>query len=675
MKKILFLIVFCSVFTVSAQTQRKVLLLDLTNINSETNSSRFYSGEFILNNISVPYDVASDFTNLQDYPVVVTASRIKIGVLSTTQIAQIINYVNDGGVLISSAIQEPELYATFGISASTSNNALFELTFDTDNYPTIFEYINDDFEKTISLGRASNGTTFFTKEYTVDDGEVLGVYENNKPGLIHNSFGLGHAYAFGPDFRDVVYRNLMGLDIGAQRTYSNGFEPTTDVVFMIIRNMIRKHIPNTIYPHTMPSDVNGVVLVTHDIDSKTGYDLMYTYSQYEMDRGFSAQYNATTNYFIPSWSSYYPSAFTSVDNLIAQGHKVSSHSVGHFPDFGSFDLGVLGNNESNYFPVYDNGVTVGGTVLGELEFSKDLLGYNSAINIRTFRSGHLVFPDSLVLGLQMLGYEFNSSQSANDVLTNFPYEQMELTKFTTVKSSVLEIPMTISDVFKDDPISEDNYLEKVAIWGAVTRQNSDNHSPVTLLIHPNRDYKLAGLIRFISHLPWGTIPYNFEDYGDFWRSRQQLDFTTVLTGNVLDVNFSGPLPSDMSFLAETDPSVQINFYNSNNQPVTFLSRTWNATQTLYFQSAIVGVSVVNHSFKELQAYPNPTTNQFYVDVSELRGETYRFRLFDCQGNETVAISGNTEPLLNYSLQNLPTGLYYYVIESKTKSFSGKVVKN
>ena len=674
MKKVLFLIVFCSVFTLGAQTQRKVLLLDLTSINAETNSSRFYSGEYILNNIRVPYDVETDFNNLQDYPVVITASRIKVGVLSTTQIAQITNYVNNGGVLISSAIQEPELFATFGISASTSNNALFELTFDTDNYPAIFEYINDDLEKTISLGRASNGTTFFTKEYTMDNGEVLGEYENNQPGLIHNSFGLGHAYAFGPDFRDIVYRNLMGLDIGAQRIYSNGFEPTTDVVYMIVRNIIRKHIPNTIYPHTMPSDISGVVLITHDIDSKSGYDLMHTFSQYEMDRGFSAQYNATANYFVPSWNSYYPSAFTSVDNLIAQGHKVSSHSVGHFPDFGNFDLGTLGNDESNYAPVYANGVTVGGTVLGELEFSKDLLSYNPANNIRSFRSGHLVFPDSLVLGLQMLGYEYNSSQSANDILTNFPFEQMELTKFTTGKASVLEVPMTISDVFKDSPINENNYLEKVAVWGAVARQNSDNHAPVTLLIHPNRDYKLAGLIRFISHLPLGTIPFNLEDYADFWKGRQNLQFTTTLTGNVLDVHFSSALPSEMSFLMDTNPNIQLNFTDLNNQPVTFLSRSWNTTQTLYFQSAKVGVTEVNKSMNELHAYPNPTTNQFYVDVTVLQGESYKFRLFDCLGNETVNISG-TDPILEYSLQNLPTGMYFYMIESKFKSFSGKVVKN
>ncbi len=674
MKRLLIPVFIITSLVLTAQNNRRVLLLDLTAINSETNNSRFFAVEYILNNIKVPYDVGTDFNNLADYPVVIASSRIKESVLSPTQILGLNDYVDGGGVLITSSLREPSLFSTFGISSSNSTNTVFEITFDTDSDPRLFEYINDDLEKTISLGKASKGTTFYSRQYTATTGDVMGRFENNQAAFIRNSFGLGHTYVLGPDFKDLVYRNLMGLDISAHRTYSNGFEPTTDVIFMLLRNIIRKHIPYTIYPHTVPSDAKSVVLITHDIDSKTAYDTMHVFSQYEKNRGFSAQYNATAKYFVSSWNSYYSPAINALENVYMQGHKVSSHSVGHFPDFADFDLGNVGNNNNNYAPLHTGGVTTGGTVLGELEFSADLLKINPGINIRTFRAGHLAFPDSLVFALQILGYEFNSTHSANDILTNFPYEQMVTKKFTSVKSNVLEIPMTISDVFPVDPMISSNYLQKVANWGIVTRQYADNHAPVNLLIHPNRIYKLHAQMKYISDLPFGVVPYNFEDYGDFWKARQNLEYSTTFSNNVLEVHFTTALDNEISFLADWQQGIQVNFYDMNNQQVTMFHKSWNETQTIFYQNELVGMENNYPMNNGVSVFPNPTTSTVTIDLRVLNGEPFDLILYDIQGTKIVEKRNENQSTLNVSLTELSAGIYFYIIQSERNSFIGKIVK-
>src|SRR5690606_8110482 len=157
-------------------------------------------------------------------------------------------------------------------------------------------------------------------------------------------------------------------------------------------------------------------------------------------------------------------------------HVLGSHSVGHFPDFADetlFPLGNLGNDADNYTPYYSSGSTSGGSVLGELEVSKNLLENDHNVEIRSFRPGHLAYNDSLALALEMLDYQFSSSVSATSVLTSFPFYAVKVRTFDGVESSVLEIPMTISDVFDD--ISAENYSEKVDIWLDATLKYNSNH--------------------------------------------------------------------------------------------------------------------------------------------------------------------------------------------------------
>jgi len=130
----------------------------------------------------------------------------------------------------------------------------------------------------------------------------------------------------------------------------------------ILRNIIRKHIPFSVYKHSSPLNSGNVVIVTHDIDSQTAIDTMQAFSDYEASKNISAQYNLTTKYVSDAWfSAIYIGAWPEIHSLLSGGHILASHSVGHFPDFDNetiFPYGSLGNTPGSYQPFYSSGITL-----------------------------------------------------------------------------------------------------------------------------------------------------------------------------------------------------------------------------------------------------------------------------------------------------------------------------
>lgn len=674
MKRLLFLCLLLT-FTTLSQTDRKVLLLDMTKTNNETNLSRFYAVEDLLDFIKVPYDTSSDLGVLQNYPVVVTASRFTSGSLNAGQISMIENYVQNGGVLISSSLRETGLFPAFGITSSNSNDSLFFVNFDTLSEPSLFQYINDSLEVQVSLGRPSSYPNFFTREYSAQTGaQILGTYENGSPALLKNGFGNGFTYLLGPDFRDVIYRNRINADVNAHRTYSNGFEPTTDVFMFLIRNIIREHIPHTIYPHTVPGNAHAVLFLTHDVDSRTAIDTMHFFSSYEKQLGVETHYNITCRYLSDTWmTNFYIGATSEINQLKTDGHKLASHSVGHFPDFADFVFGNLGNTTANYSPYYGSGFTSGGSVLGELEVSRDLLEGDFNVDIKSFRAGHLAFPDSLVIGLDTLGYMFNSTYSANDILTSFPYYAFRQQKFTTYRSPVLEIPMTISDVFSNGGFTVGNYPQRVTTWLNASLKYRENHAPINLLIHPNRQFKLTAQQDFLNALPNDVVPFSFEGYGAFWKERNDLSYTTQWLNDTLYVHFSSVPNPEISFLLDFDGLDTILFFDGNGQALSYDWQQWNGRQRLYFQSELVGENEIKQDENKLVLYPNPA--QDYLNIMGPNDfQTMRIKIHDISGRlvfNRVVLSHN----YRLALDEFNAGVYLLSIQNGDTVYTKKWIKD
>ncbi len=588
----------------SLNAQRvQVGLMDLTIKNSETNYSRIRSCRHLLQVSGVPYRESNVLDSLLQYPVLMLSPVVLSATFTSSEKAKLIQYVQEGGVLIASSMRDPALYGLFGVSTYTTHTDLKRMYWHNTQEPDYFHRIDDPLETTISLADSTESfsSAFNIRSYTAaGDAEVLAHYENNLAAVIHHEYGEGHTFLLGLDLRDVVMRNLINSDLNAHRTYSNGFEPTTDTFIFFITNIIRKHAEHTVRVHTCPDCESGVVMVTHDIDSRTAMDSMSIFADYEQEYGIHSMYNITTRYFADSWmTAFYPISLDKVEYVKSKGQKLASHSVGHFPDYynaTTFPLSTLGNTQQGYQPRYYNGVTTGGNVYGEVEVSKYLLESNHNVQVRSFRAGHLAFNPRLPKALEDLGYQFNSTFSANDVLTNFPFFDIDELKFSGAQTNVLEIPMTISDASASIPFNEENYSSYAQNWIHITQKNLANNAPTVLLIHPNRGYKLLAEQQFVNGLG-ADLKYMFlDDFGDYWRSRLQVQIETELSNDTLYITWNNFSPDQSLSLVidEVEELDAVRFFDGQGQEMIAdaVNVDFGETRFCHFQY-IQGVEVCN----------------------------------------------------------------------------------
>lgn len=664
-----------------SQEERRVAILNMSSILEETNDSRLYAATHLMDLVGIPYDVLDSLDNAFNYPVIITATSIRENAFTTPQINLISEWVNNGGVLITSGLRDQRFNDICGINDITSTNLSHQITWDTVNYPMYFDQIDDELEVTISLGREPS-PIFVTRYYTVASGVVLGKYEDNTCALVYNEYGLGHVYTFGPDLRDVIIRPQINKDYGAQRTYSNGFEPSLDVFAFIARNIIRNHIPFTIYKYPAVQNSSATLLITHDVDSKTAVDSLFYFSDYETSKDFICSYNITTKYFSNQLSGafYNQEAITTINNLLINRHDIASHSVGHFPDFSNqnaFPFGQLGNTMNNYSPIHSTGTTIGGSVLGELEVSKNILTTDFDIEINSWRSGHLSFPDSLIRGLELLGYSYNSSYSANDVLTAFPYYAFSEQRFSSNESIVIEIPIVISDVFNasNGPINKNNHLEKADVWLEITKKYTKNNACINLLIHPNRGYKLESLSYLIDHMSPSVKVISFEAFGKFWRDRNNLDYNSSLSNDTLYVNFLNSLSPKQSFVIDNADASTVIFTNYLGEKVHFFQEYFNGNQNLYYQSAITKPTNNSILNPNCYLYPNPSNENLTVNFGkELDAVT--LTIYSITGKKLIVkrfVKTNQIELSNNDI-NLESGVYILSIQSKELTTALKFIR-
>jgi hypothetical protein len=622
---LIFVLMSCSA-TMVAQWTKQVCILDVTVRNAETNNSRQASLQHALQVTGVSYLQEENLEVALNYPVVFIP-RILETTFTQPERDSLQNYVASGGVVVSSVLRDTLLYNLFGVSSEVSADNRFSISFDTTAMPTLFYQMDDSLEVTVSLGRASQLVTFTSRSYQPVTATVLGMYDDGSNAFFVNQYGSGKAYLLGCDFRDVIFRNFIGADNNAHRTYSNGFEPTTDVFMFLLRNVCRIHVPQLVRCHTQPADAQTTVMITHDIDSGTALDTMWLFADLEQSRNIRCSYNITTRYFSDAWMApFYLSSWNKIQYVKLKGHTLSSHSVGHFPDFyvdSIFPLGTTGNTPLNYNPYYNGVATVGGSILGELEVSKHLIETDHGVFVQGFRAGHLGYPKQLPLGLDTLGYLYNSTFSANDILTNFPFFAVNNKNFSGRVTNVLEIPMTISDVFSSNPINDTNYRQKVDVWTKVTRKNAANHAPTVLLIHPNRQYKVEAQRGFLDSLQQGVNIMPLEEYGAYWRNRLATPFSIVFSGDTLFIRLENwNVDSRLSYIVENDAQyLHIQFQDLNGTVLPFHRVPWQQGAGLYMSSYLL-----NHSGKEttmpdvmLKVYPNPSGGKFFLACPVCKG--------------------------------------------------------
>ena len=634
-------------------TYRQVAVLDLTARNSEPDSSRTRSARHIMQVTGVPFVETSDFNFALQHKILFISPRILSTTFTDEEELALHEYVYNGGTVIASNCSAPDLYDMFGIIDYEVDDLTKRFIWNIYSESNYFDRINDDKEIFVSLGdTAVNNPIFDHKYYLPTTGaEVLANYENNFPALVKNEYGTGTTFLFGIDLKDVIVRNLLNKDDDAHRTYSNGFEPTTDTFIFFVMNVCRKHIPSNVRWHTCPSCDDAVFMLTHDIDSQTSVDTMDIFLEYEDNHHLNAMYNQTVRYIDDDWMSdfYTNNSYAKVHNVLFRNQRLASHSVGHFPDFDSVwtPMGSMGNTMANYTPYYLDvlGKSTGVSAYGECEVSKSILETEHGVQIKSFRAGHLCYHKRLPKVLEDLGYLYNSTFSANDVLTNFPFYGTDGRTYDGYLSSVIEIPMTISDASATFPFSLDSYPSNVARWKMVTLKNVANNAPTVLLIHPNRTYKLVAEQNFFSQLPYGIRYMFLDDFGDYWRerinSRLYSDYNPAdSTLGVYLVDFN-PEKEYAVIIDNYTDTAHCKFYDGfgNRLYPCMTPGPFNEVRFCNFQytnpnesycSMPYTLGVEQISNKKIQLYPNPALDNFTFECS-MDDLGKNIQLFDAVG--------------------------------------------
>ena len=511
----------------------KAAILDLTYKQDPLDGARnLYSAEHILTVSGVPFVKTQDMTTAMNASLIVVSSPIEVGFFTPEQIDDLTTWVEGGGVVIAPVCKDQALEGLFGFSGAPNyHKNRYLMSWSGGSHPEL-SYFDHLHEKTISLGRDNGGNNVLKSYgYTLSaSAQPLASFDTNEVAVIRNGVGAGRAYTFGLEWRDVVQRPQLNRDFEAHRIYSNGFEPSSDVFPLFVRSVWNDIQPVSAWKHTSPNGSKTVLIPTHDVDATSGFDEMVYMSDYEKSIGVSGHYFITTRYFADDIAKpyYIDRTIQLVHDLLDNGHTIGSHSVGHFPDMTEndrFPLGSASIVREDYNPGYIDGQTRNATTFGEVKVSKDILELDFGVDIQSFRSGHLCTNSSLTEALDGSGYKLSSCYTACDLLSGFPFFDRIGQGWGGELTSVLQMPIHISDVFSDDKITSENYMQKVDIWLDVVNAHKNNYAPCVILIHPNRDWKMFAMREFVDKVNKADFGFcKLDEYGHFWNARTEFDF-------------------------------------------------------------------------------------------------------------------------------------------------------
>jgi hypothetical protein len=388
-------------------------------------------------------------------------------------------YVEDGGTIFAQNVFAGAVKDLFGYREFSPSRGRHWVSFQTGN-DVVFRYLDRPEEQKVPLGSEKIGEIFWTNGYKPDSGaKALATFEDGTAALLSKTSGKGKIYLSGVALDDVTVRNQSNRDFEAQRHYVNGFEPATDVWMLILRAWYEAYTPNWIRLVTIPDGKRSVLLLSHDLDSEASVPLTGNYMAMEQHHGVTSTLFMQMKYADDSVGP----ALLSVRNMEflrkakSEGFELGSHSVSHALTFNKFPKGTGLEIFRDYHPriAWGSKDYSDGTVFGEVRVSKQLLdGEIPGQHTIFFRAGHLRVPPTLPEALERCGYEFDSSFTAGDVLTNFPYS-LPLELGMTEDTQIYEFPVTIED--EEAPGLAGHIDSDLTVIGA----NADNGAITVLL--------------------------------------------------------------------------------------------------------------------------------------------------------------------------------------------------
>lgn len=479
--------------------------------------------------MGIPFFVTRDLQAALKHRLVIIYPSVEAHTFTENQASDLREHIRNGGSVFGVNIFDDALRDIFGFSGFTASRKRYQVTF-VPGSDVITRYLNRPEELQVPLGDRKYAEIFWSNGYTADpETKVLARFEDGTAALLQKRLGSGSAYLCGVSYHDVVLRSQINRDYDAERHYANAFEPGADVWMLLIRAWYEANEPDAVRSGTIPDGKDSVLLLSHDVDWENSFAPAVEFARMEKAHNASSTFFIQTKYV----SDYNSNAFFFDTDLVylkmlpVFGDSIGSHSIIHSRGFNRFELGTGRESFATYRPHGTGFDTASGaTVFGEVVVSKQLLdGELQGQKTTFFRAGHLRVPPSLPEALERSGYEFDSSFTADDVLTNFPYA-LPLGLGFTEDSTLYEFPVTFED--EESPALP----ERIDRALDVIRANAENDAISVILIHSNEaNAKLRAEETLLGRLPDGVTASDMLSYARFWRSRDKLHWTIESGGS------------------------------------------------------------------------------------------------------------------------------------------------
>ncbi len=519
-----------------------LVLNNALDVHHETGA--FYGLTHLLNEMGIPFDTPAWYTGFSQldpavYPLVIINDYVDQEETSFWQENALNTYVTNGGVVIAPQVMDAELQSLFGLTNYSEDKRTFFIEF-TGSSDASMRYINRPEERTIRLGDPALYTEIYDPVYTYtvsSDTQMLANALNRDsvsvgPTIVKHTLGTGKTYALGFSFFGLILRSESNRDPEAQRVYIDGFEPGADVIRLFVRAIYEEATGgHFILKHTVPGPHDSALIITHDVDAWDAYyddvdpdgwgrAVARQFADLEVSLGVTTTYLFTTKNITDSYGPgfwYTPT----VKYICDKGFDCQSHGVQH-SNMITLPVGTCNETFKTYDPLNNP------TLCGELRVSKELVEAVTGKPVVCFRSPFLGFHWQLPETLERCGYQCDSSFSAPDVLTNYPYVLMESTLFTT-PTNVIELPVALAD----DALGPKTAEQVLNKWKTVIDANAENYATNVLLIHPsiglvceadpdchNAAFKLDAEQRIISYARGKNLLIsNMTLFYSFWHAR------------------------------------------------------------------------------------------------------------------------------------------------------------
>jgi hypothetical protein len=478
-----------------------------------------------LREMGIPFFVTRDLDQALAHSLVILYPTVDSRTFNGEQVRKLDLHVSKGGSLLSFNVIDRALEPLFGFRDPLPSRRRHHVIFDANSDP-MEQYLNRPEEREVQLGNAKYEEIFWTSGYTSDGASaVLARFDDGTAAVLRNKIGTGTTYLFGLSLQDAVLRNQTNHDYDAERRYVNAFEPGSDVWMLMLRAWYESRQSGAVRLGTIPGAKKSMLLLSHDVDWENSFAPALDFASMEERHHVKSTFFIQTKYVSDanSRSFFFGKDLADLKKMQALGFSIGSHSVIHSRGFNKFELGT----GTEAFPAYQPRGTgfdsaTGASVFGEVRVSKQLLdGELPDQQTVFFRAGHLRVPPTMPEALQRCGYLFDSSFTAPDVLTNFPYS-LSLGLAFEEDSGILEFPLTFED-------EEAPRLDlRVGDLLEVIRANAENEAVNVILIHTNEaHYKLMAEEELLNQLPPGVTATDAVSFARYWRAREHLQWKTA----------------------------------------------------------------------------------------------------------------------------------------------------